>query len=924
MQHIDSKTGENILDDSGNQLFNESEILLENGNATELLFSKFLNGNESNGLFPEYYEISSGQVLRVNRLMDIVKNGKLYKLKNQDCVKVSRASTYEEAKINLDNNSQPYTNSYVDVTAREDEEVTLVSFIYDKVDVPNPEPESGVKTLDYTDSTDNCQMSYTPTGENIFPYLIANKFKLDDLKYKFQKYENGKINYELSSFNVLKLVSGTIANNTDKAGDLGRIFGGANDKWTLFEGTNKQADFYLNEDSSIKAFEEFSQKYGKVTTLPTYSTLESLFKKESKDGKIYKTSADDFVTPFFVPKNRYNGLRIPKLIANYKEYNVIEKTYGNKVENDDTSNKANVLVYNPIKVTEPEIESSNEIIDHSIGNDKNLSVIQKNANFSLNIKKLNTENDTVYSSHTYYDYLGNYYLIFDFDVIQTASTQYESLYIFGETEENVQELGKQSEGYVIKKGTIIKLNKDTETFKAKAGGNDDDGDVIAQDENTITLIASSNNMPLENNSKLLKYILYHQSENTLLMTNVNNYISTTGNNSEYITKKGSSEIAKKDYCSASISKDYTDYQVHEKEHYSNTLMYGDAYYFAKFVSTTKTVGRIYDFKVTDCSDVDFKSVFRKSDTGTVNDLTKVQYFSGIKELKMFTQNVNTLDYREKIDIGNNGASKTILPLGPYKNTNSSYVHAPKIGYRISFDLKTSGYFNYDKSKIKYSNRKIKIVPTYYYISKDGNNFVENVTLYYKDSDGKYKQFKGNDYTIYFKPNDGYRNTLNESVTRNIEYMSTQLEKLVIGSSSGFELNHKMMSTSGNSFIQTWYGEFKLPNSTILVGGEKSISNPLKDGYVGVKFDISCIDTDASGKEQIISYNVNNKNADPNTNTSQWDYEGYLGFNDPGHAVDNLSLQLEKGIWKINNEIYEKIKGTVVLYDLDNRAANDFD
>ena len=143
--------------------------------------------------------------------------------------------------------------------------------------------------------------------------------------------------------------------------------------------------------------------------------------------------------------------------------------------------------------------------------------------------------------------------------------------------------------------------------------------------------------------------------------------------------------------------------------------------------------RAYDFKVTDCSDIDYKSVFRKSDTGTVNDLTKIQYFSGIKELKIFSKNVNTLENRDNINIGNNSTSKIILPLGPYKNTNSSYINAPKLGYRISFDLKTSGYFKYDENKS--SNRKIRITPSYYYISKDGSKYIENVTLYYKDSDG---------------------------------------------------------------------------------------------------------------------------------------------------------------------------------------------
>ena len=80
--------------------------------------------------------------------------------------------------------------------------------------------------------------------------------------------------------------------------------------------------------------------------------------------------------------------------------------------------------------------------------------------------------------------------------------------------------------------------------------------------------------------------------------------------------------------------------------------------------------------------------------------------------------------------------------------------------------------------------------------------------------------------------------------------------------------------------------------------------------------------------QEISYNTNNKNASPNENTSQWDYEGYLGFNSCGSEykeTDNLSIQLEKGTWKIkNNSMYSLVKSTVVLFDLDNRAANDFD
>ena len=46
----------------------------------------------------------------------------------------------------------------------------------------------------------------------------------------------------------------------------------------------------------------------------------------------------------------------------------------------------------------------------------------------------------------------------------------------------------------------------------------------------------------------------------------------------------------------------------------------------------------------------------------------------------------------------------------------------------------------------------------------------------------------------------------------------------------------------------------------------------------------------------------------------------------------LSIKLEKGIWSIKgkgneytaNELYNQIKGTVMLYDLDAKAATDYE
>jgi len=180
-----------------------------------------------------------------------------------------------------------------------------------------------------------------------------------------------------------------------------------------------------------------------------------------------------------------------------------------------------------------------------------------------------------------------------------------------------------------------------------------------------------------------------------------------------------------------------------------------------------------------------------------------------------------------------------------------------------------------------------------------------------------------DYTIYFRPNDGYR-----EIAYNKNNMSTDLEPLNIASSQGyFTLTDKMMSVSDTLYNQAWYGEFKLPNTTIAVKKGDSIRNALQDGYLAVKFDIQCLDFDESGSATV-SYNQNDKSLIQQENTTQWDYEGYLGFSMLGQKLtenNSLRLQLEKGIWKIStDEEYKFVKGTVVLYDLDHRASSDFE
>ena len=159
-------------------------------------------------------------------------------------------------------------------------------------------------------------------------------------------------------------------------------------------------------------------------------------------------------------------------------------------------------------------------------------------------------------------------------------------------------------------------------------------------------------------------------------------------------------------------------------------------------------------------------------------------------------------------------------------------------------------------------------------------------------------------------------------------LSDKLQKLSIGSKNGFTLTENMMSYYQDpSYIQTWYGEFKLPNSTIVVDkNNNDINKPLTNGYIGVKFNIECI-TKQKDTTIIIGYDQNDRDSSGNEilNTTQWDYEGYLGIQSGRNFSGDLRIQLENGVWRIKDQnTYNKVRGTVILYDTDNRAANDFE
>lgn len=123
-----------------------------------------------------------------------------------------------------------------------------------------------------------------------------------------------------------------------------------------------------------------------------------------------------------------------------------------------------------------------------------------------------------------------------------------------------------------------------------------------------------------------------------------------------------------------------------------------------------------------------------------------------------------------------------------------------------------------------------------------------------------------------------------------------------------------------------------PQLLLKSGG--NINEPLTDGYIGVKFDIQVIEYNNSNMsdtniKRILNYNQPDSNVSGN-NTTQWDYEGYLGYDyekKKGADIttnDNIRIALEGGSWRLTQEDYSFVKGTVILYDTDAKASSDYD
>ena len=661
---------------------------------------------------------------------------------------------------------------------------------------------------------------------------------------------------------------------------------GTNDTFKL---PNKPELFNTNkiiQTWSIRSLNEATKKID--TTVPNYPYNYTQYQTVGNAT----TNVSDFESnPILrIPLTQVNGMRVLKARIYYDIDTVLNRSNGLTSENigvdnnntqmheykDSEVNKVNVLT--PLNISVD--IATQQTVNHS---DKNQVNLQKNATFTIT-PRVSTSSVASYNNVDTNEFIKYYYIRCDFDITNVV--------IYGnKTESEGYDTFTQNE--ILRSGTWVKVPAGGYITGKATQYTETEGETVDIAQNTIEAVGITKNIPF----LLEDYIYSTLDSNSRSTTVFSNYVD---NNQIW---------------------QYTANTLRQSTYYTIRSIVADGFHMARATRATSNLGRIFDFKLTDCSDLNFKDVFRKSSGNNVNEPTGTVYFSGVKRLRIYDTS-SDVGYNETESVSN---TKTILPLGPYKNTNITQIDAPKLGYRIAFDLKTTG--NISDDKIRAGTRKIVIKPSYYYIGKDGTGYDENITLYYKNAEGKYIPFvnSATPYKIYFKPNDGYRNLSNRSITPNNTFLSDKLEELEISSPNGFVLNYKMLDTSGmgDNFIQSWYGEFKLPNSTIAVQNGGNINSPKTGGYIGVRFNIECVDT-INGQTITLSYNKNDSSASPNTNTTQWDYDGYLGFVNPGSEAKDLKLRLGSTTMTLDNNMYNKMKGTVILYDTDNRAAQDFE
>lgn len=908
------------LTDAENNILVRHVVVDENGNAKKTLSGVVSEGGTKNNYnlngteYTEKYELETSKKITYSGKY-VQSDDKVYEFTGYSQKATSNISM-NDAQSLIKKNSR-IKQTYYNISEPKKKNYIIVEFYYKEVPditieydpenaeagtfnnlsltgtITNGEKNISIKqvtessTCNSGDKNEDKSVLYVPAGEKVNLKINSQKFFYKKLTQK-PYVEDGELRWKLvAEMYVLKPWSSN-AKNSDDSGT------------TFFGNTRENV---VNASSPLKLSDNptFTEK-SMVEEARSYiaSNLNSFVGNTTKSVKtvsqIKMTSAVTAEkTDLEVIKDRYNGKRTVAGESSYAKYTfTFEKVKdgvsdgtNNNVSHTWNTNSTSINIYTPLDVNNVKIKTdSSTMVNHS--DNKDATQIQKGSTFTINPKEKATFNYPGAGEIDTSKYAKGYILVFDFGVNDKApGTQFE--------------IGAND----VFTGTVTgDINQANNSFKIM-------GITYNEPDNSDYNNSTGNAFKTEMES-----------------TDITTTTQTSGNTT--ITSSGIKYKYKEYIDNGSIGQIKVNQNACDKNIYTSLIpgvsVKEGAYYRVVHKVTTINIGRIYGFRVTDCSDVNWKNVFRNSSGDVVNSVTGTVYFSGKKVYDYLTNSMQSAkDAR--------GATN-ILPLAPYKSTTTTYIQAPKLGYRISFDLKTSGYYDYVNAAAN-AQRKVTIQPSYYFINKDGSGYTSDIELYYKNKSGKYVRFENSGYSISFTPNDGYRHTFDDSNTSykfNTDIMSDKL--LTLNVSKIYELysgngkdSRGMMAidTANNDSVQVWFGEFKLPNSTIAIKKGGNVNQPLTDGYIGVKFDIKCIDE----KSKItLDYNHENTAADKDskTNTTQWDYDEYLGYTGIGKTFDqDIPLQLEKGTWHINSQDeWNKIKGTVILYDADNRAADDFE
>lgn len=278
--------------------------------------------------------------------------------------------------------------------------------------------------------------------------------------------------------------------------------------------------------------------------------------------------------------------------------------------------------------------------------------------------------------------------------------------------------------------------------------------------------------------------------------------------------------------------------------------------------------------------------------------------------------------------GNLNVPKQPLGQANQNKFSTAYKYALKLGYSAAFDVKTLGT----------KSDSITITPkTFWYVDKTTNK-VQEIDLYYHSVKEKYIKIgtaKDNS-IINVNLTNSIRNVPVSEKTDSLRIQKSKYNyttnnnigtftKIVMPMSLRMSYNNvptylaiNLYGTNNkNTFLQTiakskvtedmvinsvghWYGEYRLPASTLAIEKGKTAnanSNFLKNGYIIVQFGIE-------SNYQSWSYLSYNK---PN-NSTQWQKEG-----------STTSVTLPNG-----NTVNIPGTGTAIVYEANQRANNDYE